>query len=116
MQSSPDRRPESVPRSSSSYARTAGRSWASDLSVPPNTLRDVSDSAAVLAAVEEIQGAVGEIDALVSAAGHYEMTPMSQISTSALRRMLRVHLGGLRNTARAVLPSMLARGPGPSSR
>ena len=26
--------------------------------------------------------------------------------------MLRVHLGGLRNTARAVLPSMLARGAG----
>ena len=26
--------------------------------------------------------------------------------------MLRVHLGGLRNTARAVLPSMLARGSG----
>ena len=83
-----------------------------DLSGAAEYVADVSDSTAVLDAVVEIQGAVGEIDALVSAAGHYEMTPMSQISTSALHRMLRVHLGGLRNTARAVLPSMLARGSG----
>jgi NAD(P)-dependent dehydrogenase (short-subunit alcohol dehydrogenase family) len=40
------------------------------------------------------------------------MTPVSQISAGSLHRMLRVHLGGLRNTARAVLPSMLDRGTG----
>jgi NAD(P)-dependent dehydrogenase (short-subunit alcohol dehydrogenase family) len=49
---------------------------------------------------------------LVSAAGHYDITPMSGISAAALHRMLRVHLGGLRNTARAVLPDMLRRGSG----
>ncbi|MBJ7337379.1 SDR family oxidoreductase [Mycolicibacterium sp.] len=73
---------------------------------------DVSDPAAVTAAVEQIAQRVGPIDALVSAAGHYDITPVSDISAAALHRMLRVHLGGLRNTARAVLPAMLARGSG----
>jgi NAD(P)-dependent dehydrogenase (short-subunit alcohol dehydrogenase family) len=83
-----------------------------DLSDAAEYVADVSDAAAVRAAVESIRVDVGEIDGLVSAAGHYEMAPVSEISASALHRMLRVHLGGLRNTARAVLPSMLARGTG----
>jgi NAD(P)-dependent dehydrogenase (short-subunit alcohol dehydrogenase family) len=83
-----------------------------DLSDAADQVADVSDPVAARAAVERIRADVGEIDALVTAAGHYEMTPMSEISASALHRMLRVHLGGLRNTARAVLPSMLARGAG----
>jgi NAD(P)-dependent dehydrogenase (short-subunit alcohol dehydrogenase family) len=37
---------------------------------------------------------------------------VSDVTADALHRMLRVHLGGLRNTARAVLPSMLTRGSG----
>jgi NAD(P)-dependent dehydrogenase (short-subunit alcohol dehydrogenase family) len=83
-----------------------------DLSDTVDQVADVSDPAAVLAAIGEIRVKVGEIDALVSAAGHYDITPVSQISAAALHRMLRVHLGGLRNTARAVLPSMLTRGSG----
>lgn len=83
-----------------------------DLSAAADHVVDVSDPAAVQSAVGAIREKVGEIDALVSAAGHYDITPISQISASALHRMLRVHLGGLRNTARAVLPSMLARGSG----
>ena len=83
-----------------------------DLSDAADHVADVSDPAAVSAAIAEIQSATGEVDALVTAAGHYEMLPISQISAAALHRMLRVHLGGLRNTARAVLPSMLARGSG----
>jgi NAD(P)-dependent dehydrogenase (short-subunit alcohol dehydrogenase family) len=83
-----------------------------DLADAAEHVADVSDPAAVRAAVEAIRAEVGEIDALVSAAGHYEITPVSQISAGALHRMLRVHLGGLRNTARAVLPSMLDRGAG----
>jgi NAD(P)-dependent dehydrogenase (short-subunit alcohol dehydrogenase family) len=79
-----------------------------DLSSNADYVADVSDPDAVRAVVERI----GEVDALVSAAGHYEMTPMSDITADALHRMLRVHLGGLRNTARAVLPGMLARGTG----
>jgi NAD(P)-dependent dehydrogenase (short-subunit alcohol dehydrogenase family) len=83
-----------------------------DLSDAADYVADVSDPVAVRAAVGEIRENVGEIDAMVSAAGHYDMTPVSQISAGALHRMLRVHLGGLRNTARAVLPSMLDRGTG----
>lgn len=70
---------------------------------------DISDSSAVHDAVGSIRDQLGPIDALVNAAGHYEMTPVSQISTEAWRRMLRVHLGGLRNTVHAVLPDMIER-------
>jgi NAD(P)-dependent dehydrogenase (short-subunit alcohol dehydrogenase family) len=73
---------------------------------------DVSDPVTVSDVVARIIDDVGAVDALVSAAGHYDMTPVSDVSSDALQRMLRVHLGGLRNTARAVLPSMLARGSG----
>ncbi|BDX33970.1 3-oxoacyl-ACP reductase [Mycobacterium antarcticum] len=83
-----------------------------DLSDTADHVADVSDPVAVQAAIEEIRRELGEIDALVSAAGHYDITPVSDVSATALHRMLRVHLGGLRNTARAVLPSMLTRGSG----
>jgi NAD(P)-dependent dehydrogenase (short-subunit alcohol dehydrogenase family) len=73
---------------------------------------DVSDPAAVAAAIDAVEADVGEIHALVTAAGHYDITPVAEISRAALHRMLRVHLGGLRNTARRVLPGMLARGSG----
>jgi len=83
-----------------------------DLSPTADHVADVSDPDAVRAAVGRIVDDVGAVDALVSAAGHYDITPVSEISAEALHRMLRVHLGGLRNTARAVLPSMVARGGG----
>ena len=83
-----------------------------DLSPTADHVADVSDPDAVRAAVGRILEDVGAVDALVSAAGHYDITPVSEISSEALHRMLRVHLGGLRNTARAVLPSMVTRGGG----
>jgi NAD(P)-dependent dehydrogenase (short-subunit alcohol dehydrogenase family) len=83
-----------------------------DLSSTADHVADVSDPDAVRAAVGRILEDVGAVDALVSAAGHYDITPVSEISAEALHRMLRVHLGGLRNTARAVLPSMVTRGGG----
>ena len=83
-----------------------------DLSSTADHVADVSDPDAVRAAVGRILEDVGAVDALVSAAGHYDITPVSEISVEALHRMLRVHLGGLRNTARAVLPSMVTRGGG----
>ena len=69
---------------------------------------DVSDPDAVSQAVADI----GPVDAVVSAAGHYEMVPISDVTRQQLHRMLRVHLGGLRNIIRSVLPSMLERGTG----
>ncbi len=83
-----------------------------DLSERAEHVADVSDPAAVHAVIRGIQDDLGDVDAVVSAAGHYDITPVSDISAHALHRMLRVHLGGLRNTVRAVLPSMLARGSG----
>lgn len=73
---------------------------------------DVSDAADVEQAVRSVQDALGPIDALVTAAGHYAITPVSEITDAAWTRMLRVHLGGLRNAAHAVLPGMLERGRG----
>ena len=73
---------------------------------------DVADGATVAAAMQEVADALGPIDAVVSAAGHYERTPIADLTGDQLRRMLRVHLGGLRNLARAVLPSMIDRGRG----
>jgi NAD(P)-dependent dehydrogenase (short-subunit alcohol dehydrogenase family) len=68
---------------------------------------DVSDSAAVRSAVAETREALGPITAVVTAAGHYEMAPVADIATAAWRRMLRVHLGGLVNVARATLPDLI---------
>lgn len=73
---------------------------------------DVSNSEAVANAVAAIERDVGPIDALVTAAGHYAITPVSEITERDWTRMLRVHLGGIRNAAHAVLPSMLDRGTG----
>jgi NAD(P)-dependent dehydrogenase (short-subunit alcohol dehydrogenase family) len=73
---------------------------------------DASDSAAVDATVARVVADIGPVDAVVSAAGHYEMVPISDITRQQLHRMLRVHLGGLRNITRSVLPSMIERGTG----
>jgi NAD(P)-dependent dehydrogenase (short-subunit alcohol dehydrogenase family) len=73
---------------------------------------DVSDPAAVEEAVATVTADIGPIDAVVSAAGHYEMVPIADITRQQLHRMLRVHLGGLRNITRSVLTSMVERGSG----
>lgn len=68
---------------------------------------DISDPSAVKAAVAELRGELGAITAVVNSAGHYEMVPVADITTEAWHRMLRVHLGGLVNVARACLPDLL---------
>lgn len=73
---------------------------------------DVTDAAAVAAALAAISSELGPIGAAVSVAGHYAMAPISEISLEQWTRMLRVHLGGLRNLSRSVLPGMLERGTG----
>lgn len=69
---------------------------------------DVTDPAAVTAAAARAE-ALGPVRALVTAAGYYEMIPFGQITPAQWQRMLRVHLGGLVNAVRAVLPGMLSR-------
>jgi len=73
---------------------------------------DVSDARAVAGAVAEIRDRLGPVSALVTSAGYYEMALVDQIDTQSWRRMLRVHLGGLFNAARACLPDMLTAGSG----
>jgi NAD(P)-dependent dehydrogenase (short-subunit alcohol dehydrogenase family) len=73
---------------------------------------DVSDPASVAAAARTARDELGPIDALVTAAGHYEIVPAAEITPAAWHRMLRVHLGGLRNCLSAVLPGMLDSGRG----
>jgi NAD(P)-dependent dehydrogenase (short-subunit alcohol dehydrogenase family) len=73
---------------------------------------DVSDAGQVRDAVDAVRDRLGPIEAVVNAAGHYEMTPVSQIGAAAWTTMLRVHLGGLRNVVRAVLPDMIERHSG----
>jgi NAD(P)-dependent dehydrogenase (short-subunit alcohol dehydrogenase family) len=80
--------------------------------VSHSVVADVSDSAQVTRAVESVQRDVGPVEALVTAAGHYAQSAVSDITDEAWRRMLRVHLGGLRNCAHAVLPGMLQRRSG----
>ncbi len=72
---------------------------------------DVEDADAMAAAVARA-AQLGPVTAAVSVAGHYEMAAVCDISAEAWHRMLRVHLGGLLNLSRAVLPGMLERGAG----
>jgi NAD(P)-dependent dehydrogenase (short-subunit alcohol dehydrogenase family) len=83
-----------------------------DISADASYVVDVSDPAAVDETVARVVADIGPVDAVVSAAGHYEMVPISDITRQQLHRMLRVHLGGLCNITRTVLPSMLERGAG----
>jgi NAD(P)-dependent dehydrogenase (short-subunit alcohol dehydrogenase family) len=83
-----------------------------DLNAAPPFNVDVSDAAAVAEVVRGVAAEHGPVDAVVSAAGHYESVPIADITRAQLHRMLRVHLGGLRNVVRAVLPSMMERRTG----
>ena len=73
---------------------------------------DVADPAAVGTAIGAAEATLGPVEALVTAAGHYERAPFDDITAASWHRMLRVHVGGLVGAARAVLPGMLARGRG----
>lgn len=75
-------------------------------------IADVTESGPVAAAIGSVQKDVGPIDAVVTAAGHYSIAPVADITDISWTRMLRVHLGGLRNVACAALPGMIDRGHG----
>lgn len=67
--------------------------------------------AAVAAAIARA-AEVGDVEAVVSVAGVYEMVPLEDITHEAWQRMLRLHLGGLLSLARAAVPAMVERGRG----
>jgi NADP-dependent 3-hydroxy acid dehydrogenase YdfG len=75
---------------------------------------DMAEPDDVARAVRQVEDDLGPVSAVVSAAGHYAMVPVEEIGLAAWSRMLRVHLGGLLNLSRAVLPSWRSRPSSPS--
>ncbi len=73
---------------------------------------DMSDSSSVSDAVGRVEAELGPIGGVVSAAGYYEMLPVSEITIDQWTRMFSVHVGGFVNLSRAVLPGMVAAGTG----
>lgn len=86
--------------------RVAGLDLTPGASLDASFCVDMTDEAAVNEAVAAARLKFGTIDAAISVAGHYEMIPFGDISVERWNRMLRVHLGGLLNLSRAVLPEM----------
>lgn len=70
---------------------------------------DVADPRAMAEVIRRAETEFGAVDVVVTAAGHYEVVPVADISAEQWTTMLRVHLGGLLNLARAVLPGMKQR-------
>ena len=73
---------------------------------------DMRDAVAVGEAIRDVERDLGPVEAAVSVAGYYEMRPIDEITRSQWERMLGVHLGGLANLTRGVLPGMVGRGAG----
>jgi NAD(P)-dependent dehydrogenase (short-subunit alcohol dehydrogenase family) len=73
---------------------------------------DVTDAAAVATAVDRVEHEVGPVDALVTAAGVYEVVPVEEIDDARWHRVLAVNLSGTVNACAAVVPRMVARGRG----
>jgi 2-hydroxycyclohexanecarboxyl-CoA dehydrogenase len=73
---------------------------------------DITDSAAVHAAVAEATGALGPIDVLVNNAGWDKFEPFVQSSEADWDRILTINLKGPIIVTRAVLDSMIERGSG----
>ncbi len=72
---------------------------------------DVADAAAMTELVRVAAG-FGPLAVVVSNAGFYVERPLAETDDALWDRMLRVHLGGLLNLARAAAPIMRARGDG----
>ncbi len=73
---------------------------------------DVTDAAAVGAAVDRVERELGDVGALVTAAGVYEILPVEEIDDARWHRMMAVNLSGTANACAAVVPRMAARGRG----
>ncbi len=73
---------------------------------------DVTDAAAITAAVADIEAALGPADVLVACAGVGGMTQVPHLDTPGLRAMLEVNVLGVAHAIDAVLPGMIARGRG----
>ncbi len=70
---------------------------------------DVTDPAAAVALVREVEAACGRIDALVQAAGPFRRVPVLEETPEGWRDTLRGNLDPLLFLAQAVVPGMAAR-------
>lgn len=73
---------------------------------------DVADADAVAAMVTAVEADLGPIEVAVCNAGFYEERRLEDLDDALWDRSLRVMLGGCFHVARAVVPSMRARGSG----
>lgn len=73
---------------------------------------DVTDADAIKRAVLAVTEELGTACGAVAGAGHYEEVPILEIEEAAWNSMLQVHLGGVFNLMRAVIPGMRACGYG----
>jgi short-subunit dehydrogenase len=73
---------------------------------------DVTDRAALHAAIGEITHHLGPVDVLVSNAGHGVPTRLDPMNIEAIETTIRVNLLGVIYSIEAVLPAMLRRGAG----
>lgn len=73
---------------------------------------DVTDEAAVTAGVEQVVGAWGGVDVLVSNAGIQIVHKIEDFPFADWKRLLAIHLDGAFLTTRACIPHMYRRGAG----
>jgi 2-hydroxycyclohexanecarboxyl-CoA dehydrogenase len=73
---------------------------------------DVTDGAAIAAAVAEARAAAGPITILINNAGVAESAPFLRMEQASWSRMFTVNVDGVANLCRAVLPDMLSAGWG----
>ncbi len=73
---------------------------------------DVTDEAAVAEMVAKIEREVGVIDILVNNAGIIKRVPMTEMSAAEFRQVIDVDLNAPFIVAKAVIPSMIAKGGG----
>jgi NAD(P)-dependent dehydrogenase (short-subunit alcohol dehydrogenase family) len=89
--------------------RVAGIDLRAAESVELSLIVDVADQDAVATAMSRAEQQLGPLEALVTAAGYYEMVDIADIAPEVWARMLQVHLGGVVNTIRCALPGMVER-------
>jgi 2-hydroxycyclohexanecarboxyl-CoA dehydrogenase len=92
--------------------RVAGVDLHAAQDVDLSLIADVADADAVATAMARVEQQLGPAEALVSAAGHYQLVDIADITPDEWTRMMTVHLGGAVNTIRCALPGMVERRQG----
>lgn len=81
----------------------------------PAAVADITDSAALAAAVTRLAGALGGLDGLVNCAGLDLVAALEQITDEAWDRLIAVNLTGAMKLCRAAVPHLRQAGAAPSS-